>query len=91
MTISNEIIGLTAGFLTGISMLPQLIKTIKEKKAENISPFMIIILIIGTGLWSYYGFLKEDLPIIISNSFSCLVNCMMLILKIRFTNASVKA
>lgn len=91
MTISNEIIGLTAGFLTGVSMLPQLIKTIKEKKADNISPFMIIILILGTGLWNYYGFLKDDLPIIISNSFSCLVNCMMLFLKIRYTHTSSKA
>lgn len=90
MTISNEIIGLTAGILTASSMLPQLVKTIKEKDAENISAFMIIILILGTGLWTYYGVLKDDLPIIITNAFSCLVNSLMLVLKIRFAGNNSK-
>lgn len=85
MTISNDIIGLVAGILTSTSMIPQLVKTIKEKNAENISPFMIIILILGTGTWSYYGFLKDDLPIIITNLFSCSVNSFMLFLKVKYT------
>ena len=84
MKISNDIIGLTAGILTGTSMLPQLYKTVKEKDAGQISPFMIIILIFGTGLWSYYGVLKNDLPLIITNGFSCLVNCAMIFLKLRY-------
>lgn len=90
MTISNDIIGLAAGILTATSMLPQLVKTIKEKDAENISTFMIIILILGTGLWTYYGVLKDDLPIIITNAFSCLVNNFMLVLKIRFAGNNPK-
>ncbi|MGV3508268.1 MAG: SemiSWEET family sugar transporter [Sphingobacteriaceae bacterium] len=90
MKINNEIIGLAAGILTATSMLPQLVKTIKERNAENISTFLPIILIMGTGLWTYYGVLKEDLPIIITNAFSCLVNCIMLFLKIRFGGNSTK-
>ena len=84
MTISNEIIGLVAGILTATAMIPQVVKTIKEKNAENISPFMVIILILGTGTWSYYGTLKDDMPIIVTNAFSCLVNCLMLFCKIKF-------
>ena len=84
MTISNEIIGLVAGILTATAMIPQVVKTIKEKDAENISPFMVIILILGTGTWTYYGTLKDDMPIIITNAFSCLVNCLMLFCKIKF-------
>ncbi len=78
-------VGILAGVLTSTAMIPQLIKTIKEKNAENISPFMVIILILGTGTWSYYGVLKDDLPIIITNGFSCLVNSVMLFFKIKFT------
>lgn len=85
MKISNEMVGILAGVLTSTAMIPQLIKTIKEKNAENISPFMVIILILGTGTWSYYGVLKDDLPIIITNGFSCLVNSVMLFFKIKFT------
>ena len=85
MKISNEMVGILAGVLTSTAMIPQLIKTIKEKNAENISPFMVIILIFGTGTWSYYGVLKDDLPIIITNGFSCLVNSVMLFFKVKFT------
>ena len=86
MNISNEIIGITAGILTATSMVPQLVRTIKERNAENISPFMIIILILGTGLWTYYGVLRDDLPLIITNGFSCLLNCVMLFFKVKFSN-----
>ena len=87
MMISNDFIGLIAGVFTSTAMIPQLVKTIKEKSAEDISPFMVIILIIGTGTWSYYGVLKDDLPIIITNAFSCLVNSLMLFFKIKFTRS----
>jgi MtN3 and saliva related transmembrane protein len=82
--MNDQIIGITAGILTSTSMIPQLYKTIKERDAENISPFMIIILLCGTGLWTYYGILKDDYPIIITNAFSCLVNASMLFCKFYF-------
>ncbi len=85
MKISDEIVGILAGVLTSTAMIPQLVKTVKEKNAENISPFMVIILILGTGTWSYYGVLKDDLPIIITNGFSCLVNSVMLFFKVKFS------
>lgn len=62
-------------------MLPQLFKLIKEKKAEAISPVMLIVLISGVSLWAYYGILKTDWPIIITNVFACLVNVTLLILR----------
>ena len=85
MKISDEIVGILAGVLTSTAMIPQLVKTVKEKNAENISPFMVIILILGTGTWSYYGVLKDDLPIIITNGFSCLINSVMLFFKVKFS------
>ncbi len=84
MKISNEIIGIVAGVLTSTAMIPQVVKTIKERSAENISTFMVIILVLGTGTWAYYGFLKDDLPIIVTNIFSCMVNSLMLGCKIKF-------
>ncbi|MDQ6901443.1 MAG: SemiSWEET family transporter [Bacteroidota bacterium] len=65
-------------------MLPQLIKTFKKKKSEEISILMIICLITGIGLWIYYGVLKNDLPIIITNSFSFIVNCVLLIFHFKY-------
>jgi MtN3 and saliva related transmembrane protein len=82
----SQIIGISAGVLTGASMVPQVVKMLKEKKASQVSVFMILILIGGIILWIWYGILKDDLPIIATNSFSLLVNFVMIILRIRYRN-----
>jgi MtN3 and saliva related transmembrane protein len=78
------LIGIAASVLTGISMLPQLIKVIKDKKADDISYVMLIVLLAGLGLWSAYGVLKKDWIIVISNSFSFMVNLALLFLSIYY-------
>jgi len=77
------IIGIAAGVLTAASMLPQIFKTLKTKKAEHVSPLMLIILICGVSLWFFYGMLKNDLPIILTNGFAVLINLTMLFLRWR--------
>jgi len=79
-----KIVGLIAGILTASSLLPQLVKTIKTKEAEDVAPFMFWMLVTGTGLWGYYGVLKNDLPIMITNAFSFSLNIFMLVLRKRY-------
>ena len=79
-----QLIGIIAGIFTGISLLPQLIKIIREKKADDISWVMLFVLLAGLACWVWYGTLKEDYPIIITNSFSFLVNLAIIFLTIRF-------
>ena len=80
----TQTIGLAAGVLTASSLIPQVIKTLKEKKAEDVSLVMLIILMSGIILWIVYGVKREDLPIIATNSFSLLVNITMVILRIKY-------
>jgi MtN3 and saliva related transmembrane protein len=84
MPVSPQVVGIAAGICTGISLLPQLIKIIKEKKVEAISYFMLIILMTGLAGWVWYGIIKEDYPIIVTNSFSLLVNCTIIFFRIKF-------
>jgi MtN3 and saliva related transmembrane protein len=79
-------IGLLAGVLSALSMLPQVIKTLREKKAEDVSPVMLIVLISGLALWVFYGVLKHDLPIMFTNGFSLLLNIFMLFLRWKYAN-----
>lgn len=67
-------------------MLPQVIKVWKEKKAENISLLMLIVLVSGIALWVVYGIEKTDWPIIGTNSFSLLVNIVLIVLRIKYKN-----
>lgn len=82
--MSPGFIGIVAGVLTAVSLLPQLIKIIREKKAEDLSYFTLGILLLGLAFWIWYGILREDLPIIITNSFSLLVNFLVIVFTIRY-------
>ncbi|GGH04090.1 hypothetical protein GCM10007415_45390 [Parapedobacter pyrenivorans] len=75
----ETIIGIAAGTFTSAAMLPQLIKVIKTKETADLSITMICVLITGVSLWVYYGFLQNEIPIILSNAFSVLVNLTLLI------------
>ena len=81
---STQIIGLFAGVCTASSLLPQLIKTVKEKKADEISKGMLFILMTGVAVWIVYGVLRKDLPIIVTNAFSLLLNIIMMIFRFKY-------
>ncbi|MBD0369111.1 MAG: SemiSWEET transporter [Flavisolibacter sp.] len=81
----TQILGIAAGFFTAVSMLPQLIKIIKEKEAEDVSIAMLVVLLTGLALWISYGLLREDWPIIITNCFSFLVNLLTVIFRIKYS------
>lgn len=82
--MSTELIGIAAGICTAISLLPQLIKIIREKEARNISLFYLVILMAGLALWIWYGILRKDLPIIVTNVTSIVLNVAIIILGIRY-------
>ena len=73
-----------AGVLTSISMMPQLIKVIKEKDVTNISLVMLAILISGLGLWVWYGVIKDEWPIILTNAFAFILNIILLVFYFRY-------
>lgn len=83
-----NILGIVAGFLTSIAMIPQLIKVIKEKNVEDLSWMMILVLICGLTLWVWYGIIQNELPIILSNAFAVLVNVTLFICYLMFRKKS---
>ena len=82
--MDENILGLVAGGITSVVMLPQLIKVLKEKDVKDLSLLMIVVLITGLSLWVWYGFMKDELPIILSNAFAVLVNIALLISYFKF-------
>lgn len=84
--ISVKLIGIIASIFTAFSLIPQLVKMVKEKKAGNISLLMLVILFGGLALWIYYGVMVKDNIIIISNSVSILLNMVILFFTLKFKN-----
>ena len=51
-----DIFGYFAAILTTAAFLPQLIKTLKTKKADDVSLTTLIMFIIGVLSWIFYGY-----------------------------------
>lgn len=80
-----NVIGFTAGFLMAITMLPQIIKSLKTKRVEDISLLMLITYVTSAFLWMIYGILIKSLPVSITDGFAFCVSSTQLFIKIKYT------
>ena len=81
-----NLVGIAASIFTAVSMLPQLIKLLREKKANDVSLGMLAVLLGGLCLWIWYGSIKDDKIIIISNAISLTINIVLAILTFKYKN-----
>ncbi len=82
-----EIFGYIAAVLTTAAFLPQLIKTLKTKKADDVSLVTLIMFIIGVLCWIIYGYKISSIPILIANLITLILNLLILISKIYFSKS----
>jgi len=80
-----DIFGYFAAILTTSAFLPQLIKTLKTKKADDVSLTTLIMFIIGVLSWIIYGYEISSTPILIANLITLILNLLILISKIYFS------
>jgi MtN3 and saliva related transmembrane protein len=79
-----QILGMTAGSISAITFLPQVIKTWKSKSAGDISLLMFTFATISVIMWLIYGIILQDIPIIYTNSLVLICSVIMLYFKFRF-------
>jgi len=77
-------IGLVAGFLTSVAVIPQVVRTYRTRHARDISIWQPVLLDIGMILWLIYGIMLKDLPLILANAFSIFCNTLLIGMKIYF-------
>lgn len=80
----TEIIGLAAGTCTSVSSIPQIVTTVRKKKAADVSSVMFLVLLAGNALWVWYGLQRSDLPVTITNCISVLLDLAMLYLRFKY-------
>jgi MtN3 and saliva related transmembrane protein len=61
------LIGFIAGGCTLCSLLPQIRRTIRTRRAGDLSMGMLCLLAVGALLWGVYGALLGEFPIILFN------------------------
>ena len=80
-----EIFGYFAAILTTVAFLPQLIKTLRTKKADDVSLITLIMFITGLIFWIIYGYKISSVPILAANIITFILNFLILISKIYFS------
>ena len=83
--MNAEIFGYFAAILTTAAFLPQLIKTLKTKKANDVSLTTLVMFIIGVLSWVIYGYNISSRPILIANLITLILNLLILISKVYFS------
>ena len=83
--LNIEFFGYFAALLTTLAFLPQLIKTLKTKKAEDVSLITLIMFLTGVLSWIIYGYKISSTPILIANIITFILNLLILIFKITFS------
>ena len=84
-SINIEFFGYFAAILTTAAFLPQLIKTLKTKRAEDVSLITLIMFITGVASWIIYGYKIASSPILIANIITLILNLFILISKIYYS------
>lgn len=79
------LIGILATFFSLWSTVPQIRKSLRTKKTDDVSKWLIMCLVGGLSLWVLYGILKTDIIIIVANAIGVSLNSYLLFLKWKFT------
>ena len=80
------VIGMFATFFTMWSTVPQIRKSLRTRKTDDVSKWLIVSLITGLSLWVLYGVTKGDVIIICANSIGVSLNVFLLILKLKYSD-----
>jgi MtN3 and saliva related transmembrane protein len=78
------VIGISATFFSLWSTVPQIRKSLKTKKTDDVSKWLIISLIVGLSLWVLYGIVKGDIVIAVANAIGVTLNLILLFLKLKY-------
>lgn len=79
----KEIIGYTACAICIFSVTPQLIQVIKTNSTDDLSLYSIILLLINSIFWIWYGILISDIPIILTDALLVSQQIIIFIYKIK--------
>lgn len=83
ITVSTWV-GYAAGTLTTIAFLPQVLHVWKTKRAADLHMGTLVCFTVGVTLWLVYGIAVKQMPVIVANAVTLVLQCAILCLKLRY-------
>ena len=81
MTLAT-LIGILAACASTISFAPQAWKIIKSRETKDISAGMYVLTVTGFGLWTSYGIITAQWPLIVTNAICMGLAAFILMMKL---------
>jgi len=81
-----DILGYAAGAVTAFTFLPQVVRTWKEKSAKDISLYMFLIAFVNEIMWLVYGFMIDNMVVILTNAVMLVMSGIMIGLKLKYNH-----
>ena len=85
--ISATALGYLPGFLTTVAFLPQVVRAWRTKSTTDLSFPMLALFSSGLALWTFYGVMLEEPPIVLFNAVTLLLTLVLVAIKVTTTPA----
>lgn len=79
-----DLIGLTAGSITVVAFIPQIIKIYRRKSAKDLSWLWLAAFFSGVFIWVIYALLASSLAVLISNTAMLSLGVVVMALKVKY-------
>lgn len=80
---ATDLIGSTAGILTTLAFVPQVVRAWRTKSVDDLSIWMLIAFTSGVVLWIVYGLATRAMPVVAANVVTFLLSLTLLWMKVR--------
>ncbi len=81
---SATFVGSVAAACTTAAFVPQVVRVLRLRRANEISLTTFSVFGLGTALWLVYGLQLGSLPIILANAITCVLSVAIVSVKLKF-------
>jgi len=81
---SEDILGYIGSTTVALLQVPQLLKTYKSKKADELAWGMILLNLFASIIWFSYGVMLEKMPIILANIIYFIATTGLIVMKLKY-------
>lgn len=85
-----SIMGTIAAICTTVGFIPQIIRGVKTKELNDVSPTMLTLLLVGGSLWLAYGVHLKNPIIVLANGFTFSFVVTIFVLRLLFKRNNAK-
>jgi MtN3 and saliva related transmembrane protein len=84
-------VGTAAGLFSMASFVPQVVKIVREKRAQGVALHTYLLTVTGFVFWIAYGIMLKSWPVAVSNAVNLVLSGAILALRWRYGDGGRKA